>query len=161
MIFTDDAQTYADPGQTYVDPAQPVIVDPGVGSATDNTAAPAAADSTEIVFSEEEFTGTTDSYSHDYDEDSDFDNSNGLANYESQQAEEESIFSANAAGTDVITFSSGTGASYFPWLSPAPSPDGSYSTDYSASQIVAVDGDEPFYQKLDWDTVPYCGTGTG
>ena len=59
-----------------------------------------------------------------------------------------------------------SGVSFFPELKSSFSPslnpfaEGSEYTGISLSADVPPDGDEPFYQKLDADSVPFTGSGT-
>ena len=77
------------------------------------------------------------------DDDSFFDPDHGMNNYlEDMEGIED--FSSEM----MDEFSDGD---YFPWLSPTPVPADPYAWE---------EGKAPFYQILDWDTLPYRGSGT-
>ena len=104
----------------------------------------------------------------DLDDEDFFDSSDGMMNYMDEDDETLGFSSAVAFTWDdeqTDAFSGGVGTGYYPWLSPSPTPELFASEVEDAGKAIGAyaefeDDEIPFYKKLDWDTVPYQGSGS-
>ena len=86
-------------------------------------------------------------------------------NLYAQEGELSDGFSSGGSGSSGEGFTSGGSTGIVPFATPTPLPGEEsspvYLDDFSdASAFTLSDGEEPFYQEIDWNTIPLCGNGS-